>query len=301
MKDLVIIGSGPAGLSAAVYACNACLDFVVIEKLPMSGGQVLNSYDINNYLGFENADGFTLGQTFRNHAEKLGTEFVDDHVLSINQEDNYFQVKCKNNLYTAKTVIIAVGADRRKLNVNGESELSGKGVSYCATCDGNFFKNKTVAVVGGGDVACEDALYLSNICSKVYLIHRRDTLRGAKHLQNKIFDNEKIEILFNSQVKEICGENRVESLLLDNGNILEVDGVFIAVGITADTSLLGDIAETDESGFIVAGEDCKTSLDGLYAVGDIRTKPLRQISTAVSDGANAIHSVEEYLYKLDKQ
>ncbi|MBR1732086.1 MAG: FAD-dependent oxidoreductase, partial [Ruminococcus sp.] len=238
MLDMIIAGSGPAGLSAAVYASNAMLDFVVIEKFPMSGGQILNSYDINNYLGFELSDGFTLGQTFRKHAEKSGAGFVNDEITAIEKIDGGYKVVCNKNEYETKTIIYALGANPRKLGAKGELDLAGRGVSYCATCDGNFFRGKPTAVVGGGDVALEDALYLANICPEVYLIHRRDELRGAKYIQDKVFKNEKIKLVLNAQVEEIIGEKKVERLKLTNGEILDVDGVFIAVGTEANSKLL---------------------------------------------------------------
>ena len=294
MLDLIIAGSGPAGLSAAVYASNAMLDFVVIEKFPMSGGQILNSCDINNYLGFELADGFTLGQTFRKHAEKSGAQFVNDEITAIEKIDGGYKVVCNNNEFETKTIIYALGANPRKLGAKGELDLMGKGVSYCATCDGNFFRKKPAAVVGGGDVALEDALYLANICSEVYLIHRRDELRGAKYLQDKVFNNDKIKLVLNAQVEEIIGENKVESVRLNNGETLNVDGVFIAVGTEANSKLVEGLVDTDR-GFIVADESGKTSAEGIFAAGDVRTKRLRQISTAVADGANAVYSAEEFL------
>lgn len=297
MKDLIIIGSGPAGLSAAVYASNACMDFLIIEKYPMSGGQILNTDEVNNYLGFDSIGGFEMAEAFRKHAEKSGAKFVNDEVMEITKADGSYTVKCYSNSYEAKAVILATGVVRRHLNVKGEAELAGKGVSYCATCDGNFFRNKAVAVVGGGDVACEDALYLANICEKVYLVHRRGELRGAKYLQNKVFANDKITFVPNANVKEIIGDGKVEKLLLDTGESLEVSGVFIAVGVKGETKLAQGIADLDEQGYIIADESCETSSKGFFAAGDIRTKPLRQISTAVSDGANAVKSVENYFNK----
>lgn len=294
MKDLIIAGSGPAGLSAAVYAANAMLDFVVIEKFPMSGGQILNTYDINNYLGFNEIDGFTLGQTFRKHAESKGAEFINDEITSVEKIEGGYSVKCNNNIYEAKTMIFAAGAGPKKLGVKGELELAGRGVSYCATCDGNFFKDKPVAVVGGGDVALEDALYLANICGEVYLIHRRNEFRGAKYLQDKVKSNDKIKIFYSNEVVEIIGENKVEKARLKSGKELSIEGIFIAVGLDPNSKLLDGIADT-ENGFIKADESGITSAEGIFAAGDVRTKRLRQISTAVSDGANAVHSVEEYL------
>ncbi|MCH5299292.1 MAG: FAD-dependent oxidoreductase [Ruminococcus sp.] len=294
MKDLIIAGSGPAGLSAAVYASNAMLDFLVIEKLPMSGGQMLNSNDINNYLGFENVDGFTLGQSFRKHAQTAGAQFINDEITAVEKIDGGYRVVCNKSEYETKTVIFALGSSAKKLSVKGESELTGRGVSYCATCDGNFFRGKPVAVVGGGDVALEDALYLANICSEVYLIHRRGEFRAAKYLQDKVLKNEKIRVLYNTQVQEISGDKKVESITLDSGETIAVDGVFIAVGVKANSDIIADLAEC-ENGFVKADESCRTSAEGIFAAGDVRTKRLRQISTAVSDGANAVHSVEEFL------
>ena len=296
MKDLIIAGSGPAGLSAAVYAANAMLDFAVIEKFPMSGGQMLNTYDINNCLGFEAVDGFTLGQAFRKHAENKGSEFINDEIISIDKIDGGYSIKCNKGEYEAKTVIFATGANPKKLGVKGELELAGRGVSYCATCDGNFFRGKKTAVIGGGDVALEDALYLANICEEDYLIHRRDELRGAKYLQDKVMSNDKIKILYSNEAEEIIGENKVEKLKLKNGKELDVDGVFIAVGLEPNSKLLDGIADM-ENGFIKADESGITSAEGIFAAGDVRTKRLRQISTAVSDGANCVHSVEEFINK----
>ncbi len=296
MRDLIIAGSGPAGLSAAVYASNAMLDFAVIEKFAMSGGQMLNTYEINNYLGFEQVDGFTLGQTFREHAEGKGAEFISDEIVSIKKIDGGFKVVCAKAEYDAKAVIYALGANPRKLGVKGELDFAGRGVSYCATCDGNFFRGRTTAVVGGGDVALEDALYLANICSEVYLIHRRDEFRAAKYLRDKVEKNDKIKVLYSTEVEEILGDRKVGSIRLKNGEELSVDGVFIAVGIEANSGLVKDLCEL-ENGFVKADESTLTTCDGIFAAGDIRTKRLRQISTAVSDGANAVHSVEEYLIK----
>lgn len=296
MKDLVIAGSGPAGLSAAVYASNAMLDFVVIEKFPMSGGQMLNTYDINNYLGFESIDGFSLGQTFRKHAEKQGAEFINDEIVRLEKIDGGYRIVCNKAEFEAKAVIYALGANPRKLGVKGEKELAGRGVSYCATCDGNFFRGKKTAVIGGGDVALEDALYLANICEEVYLIHRRDEFRAARYLVDKAEKNDKIKILRSTQAEEIFGENKVQGLKLTNGADLDVDGVFIAVGVEANTGLVTDLCEL-ENGFVKADESGTTSAEGFFAAGDVRTKRLRQISTAVSDGANAVHSVEEFLYR----
>jgi len=300
MYDVIIIGSGPAGLSAAIYGKRAGLDLLVIEKAPMSGGQVLNTYEVDNYLGMPGINGFDMGVQFRAHAEKLGTTFREDEVTAVERQGENWLVKLGDESLVTKAVILATGAEHAKLQVPGEEELTGMGVSYCATCDGAFFKGKTVAVVGGGDVALEDAIYLSRTCEKVYLIHRRDRLRGAGTLQQELKKLPNIEILYSHTVTEICGEDSVEGLKikdLKTGLLSElpVSGVFIAVGIVPDTGLVRNLTACDENGYILAGEDCAADAPGLFAAGDIRKKPIRQIVTAVADGANAAVSAGNYL------
>ena len=303
MKDIVIIGSGPAGLSAAVYAKRATLDEVVVEKEMISGGQIIVTDRIDNYLGDYGVSGYDLSVKFREHADKLDVPFMEGNITSIEDKGDYKQVILENgNIVNAKAVVIATGATHKKLNVSGEDSLSGAGVSYCATCDGAFFKGKTVAVVGGGDVALGDALYLSNICDKVYLIHRRDGLRGAKVLQERVFAKDNIEFMPFYEVDEICGENSVEELILHDNRTsekskLSVSGIFIAVGMKPQSELVKNLVKLDDAGYICAGEDCRTSVKGIYAAGDVRTKSLRQIVTAVADGAVAISSVEEDFIK----
>lgn len=303
MKDIVIIGSGPAGLSAAVYAKRATLDEVVVEKEMISGGQIIVTDRIDNYLGDYGVSGYDLSVKFREHADKLDVPFMEGNITSIEDKGDYKQVILENgNMVNAKAVVIATGATHKKLNVSGEDSLSGAGVSYCATCDGAFFKGKTVAVVGGGDVALGDALYLSNICDKVYLIHRRDGLRGAKVLQERVFAKDNIEFMPFYEVDEICGENSVEELILHDNRTnekskLSVSGIFIAVGMKPQSELVKNLVKLDDAGYICAGEDCRTSVKGIYAAGDVRTKSLRQIVTAVADGAVAISSVEEDFIK----
>ena len=298
--DVVIIGSGPAGLSAAVYAQRAQLDTVVIEKNMMSGGQILNTYEVDNYPGLPGISGFDLGMKLREHADKLGAVFAEDTVVSVELSGPVKKVVCEGDTYQGRTVIIATGAHHRKLGAKGEELLTGAGVSYCATCDGAFFKEKTTAVVGGGDVALEDAIFLARMCRKVYLIHRRDELRGAKSLQNRLMSMENVEIIWDTVVDEIAGSDKVEALKLFNKKTevhseLPVDGVFIAVGIEPDSREYAGQLEMDRQGYIVAGEDGRTSVDGVFAAGDVRTKPLRQVITAAADGANCITSVERYL------
>lgn len=297
--DVVIIGSGPAGLAAAIYAERAELNAIVIEKNVVSGGQVLTTYEVDNYPGVRGIGGYDLGMKFREHADSLGADFVEDEVLFIETEGKVKKVVCAGQTYETKTVIIATGAGHRKLGIPGEEELSGMGVSYCATCDGAFFRGKTTAVIGGGDVAIEDAIFLARLCKKVYLVHRRDELRGAKSLQKKLFSLENVELVWDSIPERIEGENKVEKLVVSNVKTketreLELQGVFVAVGINPNSAPFEGLVEM-ENGYIKAGEDCATSCPGIFAAGDVRTKGLRQIVTAVSDGANAITSVERYL------
>lgn len=299
-KDLVIIGSGPAGLSAAVYAKRAMLDVVVIEKEFTSGGQIVNTERIDNYLGFFGANGYDLAQKFREHADSLQVPFIDGEVTKIVINEDCKEVYLEDDtVIQTEALIIATGARHRLLGVPGEKEFAGAGVSYCATCDGAFFKDKEVVVVGGGDTALEDALYLSKICKKVYLIHRRNELRGAKTLQNQVNKTVNIEFLPFTEVTAIKGtNNKVDEIEIFHNQILEtrkmsIDGIFIAIGMTPVNELVKDIVEVDRNGYIVAGEDCRTTIPKCYAIGDIRTKNLRQVVTAVSDGANVIQSLEQ--------
>lgn len=299
--DLIIIGSGPAGMSAAIYAQRAMLDFVMIEKEYMPGGQVVQTYEVDNYPGIPKTNGMDLGMKFSEHAKELGVESITAEVKEIKIDDTIKEVVLKNgDSLKTKTIILATGAVHQTLGVPGEEKLKGMGVSYCATCDGAFFRNKVTAVVGGGNVALEDAIFLSRMCKKVYLIHRRDELRGAKILQDEVKKNDKIEILWNTIVTKIEGEEVVEKVHIqdvDNcvDNTLDIDGVFIAVGTKPASELLTEKLSTDEKGYVIAGEDGVTNLPGIFVAGDGRSKNLRQVVTAVSDGANCIYSVEKYL------
>ena len=299
--DLIIIGSGPAGLAAAVYAQRAKLDTLVVEKAMVSGGQVLTTYEVDNYPGLPGIGGYDLGLKFREHADRLGARFVEDEVLKIEDGGRgaVKSVVCQGNTYEARALILATGAVHRKLGVPGEEELAGAGVSYCATCDGAFFRNKVTAVIGGGDVAVEDAIFLARMCSKVYLIHRRNELRAAKSLQVKLLSLDNVEVIWDTVADSINGDGMVKSLSLTNvkdeqKRELEVQGVFIAVGISPESRAFEGLVDMDH-GYIRAGEDAATSAPGIFAAGDVRTKPLRQIITAAADGANAITSVERYL------
>ncbi len=300
MYDIIIIGSGPAGLSAAIYAQRACLDTIVIEKNGISGGQVLNTWEVDNYPGFPGVTGFELSRQFREHANKLGARVVQDEAVQVELSGNVKKVVCEEETYEARCVILASGAHHRTLEVPGEEELRGAGVSYCATCDGAFFRGRTVAVVGGGDAALEDAIFLARMCEKVYIVHRRDKLRGAKRLQERLQALENIEFVWNSETVAIEGNAQVEALRLRQTKTgeerrLDVDGVFIAVGIAPESELYAGQLELDEQGYIRADESGQTSVPGVFAAGDVRTKALRQILTAASDGANCVASAERYL------
>lgn len=303
MYDMLIIGSGPAGMGAAIYGVRAGLSLAVLDRSPISGGQVLTTYEVDNYLGLPQISGGEISQKFREHADSLGVNFVTANVTSIEDKKDCKIVHTEEGDYEAKTLLLATGATHAMLGVKGEMQLTGMGVSYCATCDGAFFRKRTVAVVGGGDVAVEDAIFLAGLCSKVYLIHRRDSLRAADSLQKKLMSMENVEILWNCEVKEIQGEDMVEKILVyhnqdDSQSELEVNGVFIAVGIHPNTELYQGLVEMDEQGYVLADESCKTTVDGIYAAGDIRKKVLRQIITAVADGANAVTSTQNYLNKV---
>lgn len=305
MFDLIIIGSGPAGLSAAVYAKRAGLNMLIIEKNPVSGGQIIDTYEVDNYLGIPGVNGFDLAMKFREHADKLGAEFADGIVTGIEklQGENgktVFKVNTENASYETRTVVIAAGAHYSKLGIPGEEEYIGKGVSYCATCDGAFYKGKVAAVNGGGDVAVEDAIFLARFCEKVYLIHRRDELRAAKILQDELFGLPNVEVIWDSVVQEIKGEDKVTTLRVKNlkentDSDLNVDGIFVAIGIHPTTESFANIVECDENGYIIAGEDCATNVPGIFAAGDCRKKRLRQIVTSVADGANAVTAAQDYL------
>lgn len=301
--DLLIIGSGPAGMAAAIYAQRAGLKASVLEKTGISGGQVLTTYEVDNYPGLPEISGFDLSEKFKAHALHLGAEIQTAEVKNIIDQGATKVLKTDQGCLEAKTVLIATGAHHAKLHVPGEEELAGMGVSYCATCDGAFFRNRTVVVVGGGDVAVEDAIFLARFCKKVYLVHRRDSLRAAKLLQEHMLSLSNVEVLWNTEVKEIAGEEQVEQVTLfynkeNREEVLPVDGVFIAVGTIPDTAFVKGLVQQDEKGCVIAGEDCRTSVKGIYAAGDVRTKALRQILTAAADGANAVTSVQEDLLTL---
>lgn len=298
--DLVIVGGGPAGLTAAIYAQRARLKTIVLEQNYMCGGQVINTYEVDNYPGLPGINGFDLSEKFKKHADQLEAKFAEVEVNGVTIDGNVKIIHTSEGDYKTKALLIASGCHHKKLGIDGEEELAGMGVSYCATCDGAFFRERTTAVVGGGDVAVEDAIFLARLCKKVYLIHRRDELRAAKSLQEKLRELPNVEIVWDSIVKQIDGKDSVESIQIQNVKTkedkrLEVDGIFIAVGIEPEIKAFNGLVAQDESGYLIAGEDGKTSVDGIFVAGDVRTKPLRQIVTATSDGANAVASVERYL------
>lgn len=301
--DLAILGAGPAGICAAIYATRAKLNTIWLDKKFVQGGQIVDTYEVDNYPGLPGITGLDLGEAMAGHAEKLGMKPQREPVRSIETEHGIKVIRTKKNEYRARAVIIACGATHRHLGIPGEEELSGMGVSYCATCDAAFFQDRTVVVVGGGNVAVEDAILLSRTCKKVYLVHRRDELRAEKILQESLFACKNVELIWDSIPLSIEGTDKVEALKIQNKktqeeSFIETDGVFIAVGIVPGTEKFKDLVKLDEAGYIVAGEDGITSEPGIFAAGDIRTKNLRQVVTAVADGANAVASVQRYL--LDK-
>ena len=307
MYDSIVIGSGPAGLSAALYAKRANVSVAVVEKEYEGTGQIAESENVNNYLGLPNSNGYELGEKFREHALSLEVPFLEKEVVQIVPlgmvKDRVYEITFDDGTKElAKTVIYAAGAYPRKANIKGEAEYAGKGVSYCAICDGAFYKNKTVAVLGGGDTALDDARYLADICEKVYLVHRREQFRGAQSTVELLKKRENVEFILKEQVTEIFGEKKIAGIRLQSGKTLEVNGVFVAYGSIPQSELVKDIVKLDEAGYVVAGEDGVTCTAdgtkkqlGFFVAGDVRTKKLRQVVTAVSDGANALNSAIEYL------
>lgn len=299
MRDLLIIGSGPAGLSASLYAKRANLNVLVAEKELLGTGQIAESSQVDNYIGLVGKSGYELGEIFRQDAEKMGILFYEAKALKITQNSGYWSTEFDNGeTIESKTVIYAAGASHKKLNVKGEDEFIGNGVSFCALCDGALYQNKTVAVVGGGDTALDDALYLSDIAQKVYVIHRRDEFRGSQKSVIQVKNTSNIQTILKANVTEIIGDNQVESITLDTGRKIAVDGVFIAIGMEPQTEILKEIIEIDPYGYAIADETGITKAPGLFVAGDVRTKKLRQVVTAVSDGANAAVSVVDYLKSL---
>ncbi len=300
--DTIIIGGGPAGYTAALYAVRAGLTTLVLEKFS-AGGQMTQTHTIDNYPGFdEGIDGFTLGYKMQKGAERFGAQTLQTEVLEADLKAVPKKITTDAGEYYAKTVIIATGADHKHLGVPEEEALTGRGVAYCAACDGMMYRGKRVAVIGGGNSAAADALLLSNICEKVYIIHRRDTMRAEKVYYQPLTKAQNIEFVWNSRLESFIHDQKVKGIRIkkNDGSTgeIEVDGVFISIGRDPVSHLFAKDVATDEKGYIIADETTKTSVDGVFAIGDVRTKAVRQIVTAAADGAVAIHFAQEYLAKI---
>lgn len=298
--DMIVVGGGPGGYTAALYGVRAGMDVAVLEKLS-AGGQMALTHMIDNYPGFpEGVDGFELGQRMQQQAERFGAKTVYASVTKLELLSDPKRVETSEGIFEAKTVVLATGAGPKELGLPKEKELVGRGVAYCAACDGMFYRGKTVIVVGGGNSAAADALLLSRVAKKVILVHRRDTLRATKIYHEPLMKAENVEFRWNSVVEEFLHGDKVRGVRLKNTvsgeeTAVEADAVFISIGRKPATELLCGQLELDENGYVIAGEDTKTGIPGVYAVGDVRTKKLRQIVTAVADGAVAVHMAEEYL------
>ena len=301
--DVIVVGGGPGGYSAALYCVRAGLKTVVLEKLS-AGGQMALTSQIDNYPGFEEGvDGFELGEKMQIHAERFGviTELAD--VFSLDLEGETKIAHTSEGDFTAKAIVLATGANPRQMGIDREEALVGRGVNYCAACDGMFFKDKVVAVIGGGNTAAADTTILSRIAKKVYVIHRRDTLRATKIYHKQLESMDNVEFVWDSAVIELVGSDRIEALKVNNlktGEVSEIecDGVFVSIGRKPATELVEGKVDLDKSGYVIADESCRTNVPGVFAIGDVRTKALRQVVTAVADGATCSHYIEEYLASL---
>lgn len=304
-RDLIIIGGGVAGLAAAQYGARALLDVLVLEEMS-TGGQALIINNLENYPGFpEPTNGFELAQKFETQAKAFGAEIAYESAKCVSKKDDIFTVETGSNTYTSKAVIIATGAAHKTLGINGEKEYFGRGVSYCATCDGPFFKNKKILVVGGGDSACDEGMYLSYLSDNITMIHRRDRFRAQKSLADRILANKRIDVRFHSELVEIKGDDKVTSVVIKNSETgetyeEEMDAVFIFVGSTPRTDFIEDV-EKDEGNYIVTNEKMETNVKGLYSAGDVRTTPFRQLVVSAADGAIASHYVSDYIDELKGQ
>ena len=287
MYDIIIVGAGPAGLTAALYALRANKKVIIFEAKSY-GGQIINANKVENYPGIQSISGFDYATNLYNQVKDLGAEFKFETVINITKEK---KVTTNKGTYQAKSIILATGAENRKLNIEREQEFIGKGISYCATCDGNFYKNKTVAVVGGGNTALEDAIYLSNLAEKVYLIHRRDEFRGEKKYSDELKEKSNVELILNSNVVKLIGEEKLQAIVVkdneENTKEVKVDGLFIAVGQAPKNEIFTNIIELDSKGYIISNDGVHTNVEGIYVAGDTRVKELRQLTTAVSDGSIA--------------
>ena len=301
MYDIVIIGAGPAGLTAAIYARRAAKKVLVLEA-KVYGGQIVNTLDIENYPVEEHISGFDFATKLYNQAKNLGAEIVFEKVTGIEISGEQKKVITDNNVYKARSIIIATGSENRKLGLSNEEQLTGKGVSYCATCDGAFYKNKKVAVVGGGNTALEDALYLSDIASKVYLIHRRSEFKGEGTTVNRLKEKNNVEFILNHNVTKLNSDGKLESIEVTGidgaTKTIDVDGLFVAVGRMPENQAFADLVKLDDAGYIEAGEECHTNIEGVFVAGDNRTKNMRQLVTATSDGAIAAGEAVKYISNL---
>ena len=303
MYDIIIIGAGPAGLTSAIYARRASKNVLVLEAKTY-GGQIINTLDIENYPTQPHISGFDFATKLYNQAKDLGAEIIIEKVIDIKDNGIEKTVVTTKNTYKCKSIIIATGSDNRKLGLDKEDEFLGKGISYCATCDGAFYKKKIVAVVGGGNTALEDALYLSDIAKKVYLIHRREEFRAEKLTIDKIKEKDNIEIIYNSNITKLIGEEKLNSIEVTNIDgkqiYLDIDGLFVAVGRIPENQNFAKIINLDKAGYVIADEDCHTNIDGIFVAGDNRVKRLRQLVTAASDGAIAACEAVKYLSNKEK-
>ncbi len=303
--DMIIVGGGPGGYTSALYAARAGFNVLVLEKFS-AGGQMALTHQIDNYPGFEDGiDGFSLADKMKKQAERFGARSENAEVIKVNLTVNPKEIETAKGTFLSKTVLLASGANPRELGVDKETELIGRGVAYCASCDGMFYRGKTVVVVGGGNTAAADAILLSRIAKKVIIVHRRDTLKATRIYHEPLTNAENVEFKWDSTVTKLLYEDKITGVKIKNvktgeESIIDCDGVFVSVGRKPATDFLGSQLDLDENGYIIADETTKTSIPGVYAVGDIRTKQLRQVVTAVSDGAMAVHSAEEYLAEEHK-
>ena len=295
MCETAVIGSGPAGLNAALYLKRAGKNVIIIEKEYEGTGQIAQSICVGNYLGFPDISGEKLGEAFRRHAVSSGVPILEEEVTGIVHKDTWQAVLASGKIVEAKTLIYAAGAVPRELGIPGEKAYQGKGISYCAYCDGSLFQGKDTAVIGGGDTALDDALYLSDLCRKVYLIHRRTEFRGNPAAVELLRKRKNVEFLLKTSVREVRGQGKLEEAVLSDGRKIRINGLFAAIGSTPLSDMIKDYVQRDENGYVIAGEDGATASPGLFAAGDVRAKKLRQVITAVADGANAAVSAIQYM------
>lgn len=298
MYDIVIIGAGPSGLTAGIYGARAAKKVLILEKSAY-GGQIINAQNIENFPTAAHISGIDFANKLYNQVKDFGVEIRFEKAQAINNYDDYKEVVTDKEIIKTKSIIIATGCKNRTLDIDNEKKFVGRGISYCATCDGNFFRNKKVAVVGGGNTAVDDALFLSGICEKVYLIHRRDEFRANQKSVEVLEEKENVYFILNSVITKLVGEERLEGIEVNNKDVISIDGLFVAVGMIPENEMFSSLIKTNETGYIIAGEDCHTNIPGIFVSGDARIKMLRQLVTAVSDGAVAAEEAVKYLNKKD--